>query len=164
MSDKCVFIKIKGMTYMEYELYYKKPVDDVQLKKATVFNNKHIYWLMTENGRQSRLGNFKRLATYHSGRREDDYDYDMYEFTEGDVLAENSKYIYCVHKSETEPTKKKYATSGTYEIFILSGLLYYCCWFSISCYFSCFFSYSSLLNNRFILATSGFFSSRWKSL
>lgn len=106
MSDKCVFIKIKGMTYMEYELYYKKPVDDVQLKKATVFNNKHIYWLMTDNGRQSRLGNFKRLATYHSGRREDDYDYDMYEFTEGDVLAENSKYIYCVHKSETEPTKK----------------------------------------------------------
>ena len=106
MSDKCVFIKIKGMTYMEYELYYKKPVDDVQLKKATVFNNKHIYWLMTENGRQSRLGNFKRLATYHSGRREEDYDYDMYEFTEGDVLAENSKYIYCVSIPDSDNTKK----------------------------------------------------------
>ena len=106
MSDKCVFIKIKGMTYREYELYYKKPVDDVHLKKATVFNNKHIYWLMTENGRQSRLGNFKRLATYHSGRREDDYDYDMYEFTEGDVLAENSKYIYCVSIPDSDTTKK----------------------------------------------------------
>ena len=106
MSDKCVFIKIKGMTYREYELYYKKPVDDVHLKKATVFNNKHIYWLMTENGRQSRLGNFKRLATYHSGRREDDYDYDMYEFTEGNVLAENSKYIYCVSIPDSDTTKK----------------------------------------------------------
>ena len=91
---------------MEYELYYEKPVNDIRLQKATEFNDKHIYWLMTESGRHSKLGNFNRLATYHSGRREDDYDYDVYEFTEGDVLAENSKYIYSVHIADSENTKK----------------------------------------------------------
>ena len=106
MTHKCVFIKIQGMTYMEYELYYKKPVDEMRLQKATEFNDKHIYWLISENGRQSKLGNFKRLATYHSGRREEDYDYDMYEFTEGDVLAENRKYIYSVYIPDSEKTKK----------------------------------------------------------
>ena len=95
---------------MEYELYYKKPLEEEEarrLQKATEFNDKHIYWLITEKGRQSKLGKFKRLATtYHSGRRE--YD-DMYEFTEGDVLAENRKYIYMAAAADTAaaPATKK---------------------------------------------------------
>lgn len=91
------YIKI-DMTYNGYPAYYKQPTSDVMLK-ATKFNEKYIYYMVTEKGKKC-LGKFKKITTHNSNRRDDDYDYNVYEFTDGDVFPEDSNNIYCALISE----------------------------------------------------------------
>jgi hypothetical protein len=67
--------------------------------KASKFNEKYIYYMVTEKETRS-LGKFKKISTHSSNRREDDYDFNVYEFTEGDVFPDDVKNIYCSLISE----------------------------------------------------------------
>ena len=85
------YIKI-DMTYNGYPAYYKQP-KSITMNKAIKFNEKYIYYMVTEKATTC-LGKFKKITTHHSNRREDDYDFNVYEFTEGDVFPDDINKIY----------------------------------------------------------------------
>jgi hypothetical protein len=111
------YIKI-DMTYKGYPAYYKKPNSDTMIK-ARKFNDKYIYYMVNEKGTKC-LGKFKKISKHNSNRREDDYDYNVYEFTEGEILSEDINTIYCSLISEEsgdnmiEIKNTKYKTYSVY--------------------------------------------------
>ena len=101
-----VFHKIANITNNGYELYYKEPID-VQMQKATVMNSKYNYFYKSPhkspyNEDVLNLGTFKGLSKRSSNCRYDDYDYDVFEFSEYDYIACSEKRnLYCVGIPET---------------------------------------------------------------
>lgn len=98
-----VFHKIANITNNGYELYYKEPID-VQMQKATVMNAKYNYFHKApyHEGGVRNLGTFKGLSKRSSNCRYDDYDYDVFEFSEYDYIACSEKRnLYCVGIPET---------------------------------------------------------------
>jgi hypothetical protein len=91
------YIKI-DLTYKDYPVYYKQPNSN-SMVKARKYNDKYIYYKVTETEKKC-LGMFKKITTHYSNRRDDDYDYNVYEFTEGEILQEDSNIIYCALISE----------------------------------------------------------------
>ena len=91
------YIKI-DMTYNGYPAYYKQP-KPLSKMKAVKFNEKYIYYIVTEKETIC-LGKFKKITTHNSNCRWDDYDYNVYEFTERDVFPDDINNIYCSFISE----------------------------------------------------------------
>ena len=90
------YYKIENLYYNNYNLYYKKPIA-VELTLATEFNDKYNYFFkcpITSNIHP--LGKFKYINKGSSRHRWDDYDYEVYEFTEGFInfLTEREN-VYC---------------------------------------------------------------------
>jgi predicted metalloendopeptidase len=111
------YIKI-DMTYKGFPVYYKQPNLDTMFK-ARKYNEKYIYYMVNEKGTKC-LGKFKKTSKHNSNRRDDDYDYNVYEFTEGEILAEDMNTIYCSLISEESPenmieiNNTKYKTYSVY--------------------------------------------------
>jgi hypothetical protein len=102
-TEECyVYYKIANITNNGYELYYKEPID-INMHKATVMNAKYNYFYKSPYYDTTRnLGTFKCVSKRSSNCRYDDYDYDVFEFSEYDHLACSEKEnLYCMGIPET---------------------------------------------------------------
>ena len=99
-----VYHQIANITNNGYNLYYKEPID-ISMHKATVMNAKYNYFYKSPHNEEVlKLGTFKGLSKRSSNCRYDDYDYDVFEFSECDHLACSEKEkenLYCMGIPET---------------------------------------------------------------
>ena len=99
-----VYHQIANITYNGYDLYYKEPID-ISMHKATVMNAKYNYFYKSPYNEEVRsLGTFKGLSKRSSNCRYDDYDYDVFEFSECDYITCSEKEkenLYCMGIPET---------------------------------------------------------------
>ena len=94
-----VYIKIDNIKYNGYNLYYKKPIDET-MTLASEFNDKYTYFYNDPNNNNNTLkplGKFKCMSKKSSNSYWDDYDYEVYEFTEGYkyISISDKDNIYC---------------------------------------------------------------------
>jgi hypothetical protein len=81
-----VYCKIENIKYNDYNLYYKKPIVDT-IALAEEFNDKYTYFFKCPiTDKLHPLGKFK----YRN-----DFDSEVYEFTEGFITLSERDYIYC---------------------------------------------------------------------
>jgi hypothetical protein len=86
-------IKIGGFYY-----FYRVPID-ANMCQATEFNEHFRYYYKCtgiDSQKIQVLGTFIRNSKRNSGRREDDYDYDVYEFSDNFIPCSEKCNIYCV--------------------------------------------------------------------
>jgi hypothetical protein len=96
------YYKIDNITKNGNELYYKKPII-LDMHKATIFNDKYIYYYKYPISLEiNTLGTFKRISKCNSGCRYNDYDYDIYEFSDAYISCDDKINIYCSGKSDSD--------------------------------------------------------------
>jgi len=93
-TDYHTFIKIENLKYKGFELYYKKPVD-VNLRKATIFNNDYNYYYKSGDEPIKLLGYFKGICKVNLGCPFSEYDYDVYNFDNDKIFYTKKEFIYC---------------------------------------------------------------------
>jgi len=102
------FYQIKGMQINGFKMYYKMPID-ISIHRATVFDDKHVYYyakastLYAKANAYTLLGNFKGYGKRNSLSRAEDDEYEVIEFTEDYVLLDDKQQIYCTGIPETRP-------------------------------------------------------------
>ena len=90
------FIKINDMKHNGNELFYMKPIN-VTLQPATEFNACYNYFYKSPHSTEIKpLGTFLQYSKRSSMRREDDYDYDVFEFTNDYVSCSEKAHLYCI--------------------------------------------------------------------
>lgn len=90
------YYKINNITQNGLELYYKKPID-IAIHKAIVMDSKHFYYFKSQYVTEYRaLGQFNGLSKRSSNCRYNDYDYDVYEFTDDYISCSEKDNIYCI--------------------------------------------------------------------
>lgn len=91
-----VYTKINHLKYKGFDLYYRSEIDN-KAHPATVFNDKYEYFYKSpyNNNEIKALGKFKGMSKRSSNLRYNDYDYDVYEFTNDFVSCDEKKYIFC---------------------------------------------------------------------
>jgi len=117
------YYKIDNITKNGSELYYKKPVDIV-IHKASVMDSKHFYYYKSPYVKEYRpLGQFNRLNKRSSNCLYNDYDYDVYEFTEDYISCEEKENIYCIGIPEKgeNMVKMEGMFYQEYEIYIITS-------------------------------------------
>jgi hypothetical protein len=117
-TDYHTFIKIENLNYKGFELYYKKPVD-VNLRKATIFNNDYNYYYHCGDEPLKLLGYFKGMSKVNLGCPFTDIDYDVYEFDKDKIFCTKKEFIYC-----SEIPYSKYDIDNNNEFFIVEEMLY----------------------------------------
>ena len=96
-ADDCVYHKIANIKHNGYDLYYQEPID-TNMRKATIMNAKYNYFYKSPyNDNIKTLGQFTQQSKRSSNARYNDYDYDVFEFTEYDYIACSEKEnLYCM--------------------------------------------------------------------
>lgn len=90
-----VYYKLENLLYNGYNLYYKKPINE-NITLAEEFNEKFTYFYKCPiTNKLSPLGKFKYISKRNSECRWNDYDYEVYEFTEGFTSISEKDIIYC---------------------------------------------------------------------
>jgi hypothetical protein len=100
----CFVLIDDNIKYKGYSLYYKKPIDE-SIYKASEFNGKYKYFYKDLNNKTTTLkplGKFKIMSKRSSNCRWNDYDYDVYEFTNDYIDVSDKDNIYCQGISESE--------------------------------------------------------------
>jgi hypothetical protein len=99
-----VYHQISNITNNGCKIYYKEPID-IRMHKATVMNAKYNYFYKSPDNEEVRgLGTFKGLSKRGSNCRYDDYDYEVFEFSEYDYITCSEKEkenLYCTGIPET---------------------------------------------------------------
>lgn len=98
-AEYYTFLKIENIKYNSFEVYYKKPVD-INLRKATVFNDNYNYYYKDKDSDKDNesiklLGYFKGISKVNLGCPFNDYDYDVYEFDKDKIFCTKKEFIYC---------------------------------------------------------------------
>jgi hypothetical protein len=90
-----VYKKIPNFTYQGAQVYYKQPVSNslIQAREFSAYYN--YYYIFSSTKDEKFLGKFKGMRMRDSGRREDDYSYQIYEFENGEIPIDEIKQIYC---------------------------------------------------------------------
>ena len=89
-----VYTKIPHLKYKGFDLYYRSEIDN-KAHPATVFNDKYEYFYKSPyNSEIKQLGKFKGISKRSSNLRYNDYDYDVYEFTNDEIPISEEKNIY----------------------------------------------------------------------
>ena len=95
MTTYYVYIQIENMSYNGCNLYYKKPIN-IEMHKAIEMSDKYFYYKKSSySDSYIPLGKYKYKAVRSSNCRYDDYDYDVYEFTEDYISCNEKGIIYC---------------------------------------------------------------------
>ena len=92
------YIKIDNIKYKEFELYYKKEIDNI-MTKATIFDSNYKYFYKSHDSIVVKpLGYFKHIGKKSSESRYYDFDYDIYQFDEDFVLCSKKDCIFCIEQ------------------------------------------------------------------
>ena len=95
-----VYIKIPDLQNKDgKDMYYQSPIS-TKIVPAEIFNDKYIYFLKTsqldiDKDNMRSLGKYVRDGWRNSGYRADDYDYEVYEFSEDYIAKYEKNNIYC---------------------------------------------------------------------
>jgi hypothetical protein len=96
-----VYMKINNLKYKGFDLYYRTEINTTA-EQATVFNDKYEYFYKSlYSDTIKELGKFKVMSKRSSNLRYNDYDYDVYEFTNDYISCDEKKNIYCRGIAET---------------------------------------------------------------
>jgi hypothetical protein len=88
-------MKINNLKYKGFDLYYRTEINTTA-EQATVFNDKYEYFYKSlYSDTVKELGKFKVMSKRSSNFRYNDYDYDVYEFTNDYISCDEKKNIYC---------------------------------------------------------------------
>jgi hypothetical protein len=116
------YYKIDNITQNGFELFYKKPID-IAIHKATLMDSKHFYYFKSPYVTEYRpLGQFNTLNKRSSNCRYNDYDYDVYEFTDDYISCSEKDNIYCIGIPESgeKMVEIKGMLYQEYQIYMLS--------------------------------------------
>jgi len=91
-----IYTKINHQTYKGFELFYRSEIDP-NTHQATEFNDKYEYFYKSpyNNDTLKSVGKFVGVRIRSSNLRYNDYDYDVYEFTNDYISCSEKKDIYC---------------------------------------------------------------------
>ena len=96
-----VYTKIPHIKHKGFDLYYRSEIDN-KAHPATIFNDKYEYFYKSlYNDVIKPLGKFIRISKRFSNLRYNDYDYDVYEFTNDYISCDEKKNIFCTGIPET---------------------------------------------------------------
>jgi len=102
MSTYYVYINIEKMTFNGRNLYYKKPIN-IKMHKAVEMSDKYFYYKkISFSDSYIPLGKYKYKTVRSTNCRYDDYDYDVYQFTEDYINCDAIDIIYCTGIPESE--------------------------------------------------------------
>ena len=87
------FCKIENILFKGYDTYYKSPIE-TSMHKATVMNDKYVYYLKTSLDDTRLLGKYLRMTKISVSLPHFDMDYDAYQFEQDKIIC-NSPNIYC---------------------------------------------------------------------
>ena len=88
------YIKIDNIIYKEFELFYKKEINNI-MTKATIFNDNYKYFYKVSDLVKP-LGKFKNMSKKSSESRYYDFDIDIYQFENDYVYFNNKDNIYSI--------------------------------------------------------------------
>jgi|LauGreSBDMM110SN_4_FD.fasta_scaffold16385_2 hypothetical protein len=95
------YITVDNITYKGYPLYYKSPID-ITIHKASIFNDKYIYYYKLPNSQDMKLiGRFKSIERRSCPLLYYDCDYTVHIFEEEIIDSSKIESIYCRGIAET---------------------------------------------------------------